>query len=526
MSLLNIVIPFDSNLHSIKHLNDTINSIPKSKDINTIVVSTNDLDQNINYIKVDFKNIFSAYNIATSTIKEGYVLYIVPGDMISLNESRLLSLINKDYNIIQFNHNRKKPDGSIYHLSKLDTKDRIIDGNKNIPNNMGCVYDKLYKVSFLKENKIKFNNHINTSLIFNYTCLDKSNFLFINLIAITHLIGCDTGILDNTESKENKLIKGLLSSEKTIIAKNISEKYKRNQDSIYYSHIDFVFPYVTSDDPAWQQLYKAALTGTETDWSAGIERFRDNGMLKYLFRSLEKNMPWINQVHMIVMSDSQVPSWLDRSKVDIIYHNEFLPNNLLPTFNSSTIETFLPLLPRVSNTFIYSNDDLIPFKALSPEFFFNYGKPIYSIQLGDFRPTAPGDVLRRKDYNLIMNTNENRIVITQHGPLVYKKAWIKECYNKYEDILIKSCSKFREDQNYNQYLYAFYQMMKKNIINSEKKIKSYIARTNKISTIIAEDFKKNDFVCINDDNNTSKQDWDKIISKIDAIFPNKSKYEK
>jgi hypothetical protein len=69
-------------------------------------------------------------------------------------------------------------------------------------------------------------------------------------------------------------------------------------------------------------------------------------------------------------------------------------------------------------------------------------------------------------------------------------------------------------------------MMKKNIINSEKKIKSYIARTNKISTIIAEDFKKYDFVCINDDNNTSKQDWDKIISKIDAIFPNKSKYEK
>lgn len=523
MSFINIVIPFNKDSHSLAELDKTLQSIPKSNLFKYIVITTSKLREDINYIKSDFKNIYSAYNIITKILSDGYVLYLVPGDII--NGNNLLSLINEKYNIIQFNHNRKKKTGEIYHLSKFDIGNTIFDGISNLPPNMNCVYDKLYKVSFLKENNIKFLNHVNSGLIFNYTCLDKSTFAYKDIISLTHLIGTDVGNLDNSPITENNLIKTLYKSDKIQIAKALEEVYNKNQEDIYYGSIDFVFPYVTSDDPNWQKIYKESLTGRETDWSAGIERFRDNGLLKYLFRSLEKNMPWINKVHMIVMSDSQVPKWLDRSKVDIIYHKEFIPNNLLPSFNSSAIETFLPLLPRVSNTFIYSNDDLVAFDKLTPEYFFNKGKPKYSINIGNIRPAAPGDPVRKNAYNLIMNTNKERIIITQHGPLVYKKAWIKECYDKYKDILVKSCSTFREDYNYNQYVYAFYQMMEKSIVNTELRIKSFIARPDRIASILEEDFKNYDFVCINDSNMTAQQEWNKIIEKIDKIFPDKSKYE-
>ena len=525
MTIINVITPFDESLHSLGDLNNTLSSIPKSEYIKSTVISKTDLNININYIKADFNNIFSAYNKATAKIKQGYILYLVPGDVINVSEYNLLSLINENYNIIQFNHDRKKPNGEIYHLNKLDSYDTVFDGETTLPNNLNCVYDKLYKVEFLRNNNIKFKNHVNSSAIFNYTCLSKSSFLYKNIITLTHKIGCNVGTLNNTAQSENILIKEILGTNKELLKKTLQDIYKKNQDIIYYGAIDFVFPYVTSDDEFWQKLYKDALTGTETDWATGIERFRDNGMLKYVFRSIEAHMPWINKVHMIVMSDSQVPKWLDRSKVDIIYHREFIPSNLLPSFNSSAIETFLPLLPRVSNTFIYSNDDLVAFDKLTPEYFFNKGKPKYSINIGNIRPAAPGDPIRKNAYNLIMNTNKERIIITQHGPLVYKKAWIKECYDKYKDILVKSCSTFREDYNYNQYVYAFYQMMEKSIVNTELRIKSFIAKPDRIAGILEEDFKNYDFVCINDSNITAQQEWNKIIEKIDKIFPDKSKYE-
>lgn len=526
MSIINIVTPFDESIHSIVDLNNTLASIPKSEYIKSIVITKTDLSININYIKADFTNIFSAYNKATAKIKQGYVLYLVPGDIINVSDYNLLSLINENYNIIQFNHDRKKPNGEIYHLNKLDSYDTVFDGETILPNNLSCVYDKLYKVEFLKNNGIKFKNHINSSDIFNYTCLSKASFLYKNIIILTHKIGCNIGVLNNTAQSENILIKEILNTNKDLLKKTLQGIYKKNQDIIYYGAIDFVFPYVTSDDKVWQDLYKKALTGTETDWAAGIERFRDSGMLKYVFRSIETHMPWINKVHMIVMSDSQVPKWINRKNVDIITHDEFIPKELLPTFNSCTIDMFLSKLPRVSNNIIFSNDDLITFKDLSPTYFFEGPNPSYNINLRNYKKTAPGDITRLNVYNLIMGKDQNnRVVTTQHGTISYRMDWLKECYSKYEDKILKSCSKFREHKNYNQYLYAFYQMFEKTICNTSKDIISYTVKNAQVNKILKDDFTSHDFICINDDNSALKESWDEIIEKIDKLLPAKSKYE-
>ena len=134
--------------------------------------------------------------------------------------------------------------------------------------------------------------------------------------------------------------------------------------------IDYVFPYVNSNDSYWKHLYNISLSGKESQFVAGIQRFRDNGLLKYLFRSLEKYLPWVNQVHMIVMCDSQVPDWINREKVHLIYHSDFIPKKYLPAFSSNLIETFLPFLPLVEEKFIFGNDDYYHADLYQRNFFF------------------------------------------------------------------------------------------------------------------------------------------------------------
>ena len=85
--------------------------------------------------------------------------------------------------------------------------------------------------------------------------------------------------------------------------------------------------------------------------------FKDFGLLKYLFKSLEKYLPWINKLHMIVMSDSQVPKWINRENVNIIYHSDFIPKKYLPTFSSHTIELNLHRIKTLSENFVFFNDD-------------------------------------------------------------------------------------------------------------------------------------------------------------------------
>lgn len=278
------------------------------------------------------------------------------------------------------------------------------------------------------------------------------------------------------------------------------------------------------EDKVWQEQYKKYKGLSDDEWACGPERFRDNDTLKYVLRSIDKHMPWINKLHIIVASESQIPNWINRKEVDFILHNEFIPEINLPTFNSGTIETFLPLAPRITNNFIYSNDDLICFRDLLPQDFFNKGRPKYSINLRDYNYKFPGDKLRRQAYSLILGS-QDRVVQTQHGPTVFKKKWIKECYDKYKNILNDSTSKFREDKNYNQYLYAFYQMMIKAIDNSQLNIKSFYLSPENYGKILETNFSEFDFACFNDSNDTDENYWDLIRIRLNKLFPNKCKYE-
>ena len=52
-------------------------------------------------------------------------------------------------------------------------------------------------------------------------------------------------------------------------------------------------------------------------------------------------MSFIRTVHLVVSNIEQVPEWLDQSKVHVVLHKDIIPEDLLPTFNSTTIEMYL-----------------------------------------------------------------------------------------------------------------------------------------------------------------------------------------
>ena len=61
--------------------------------------------------------------------------------------------------------------------------------------------------------------------------------------------------------------------------------------------IDIVIPWVDGNDLEWQKERNKYAGKGPDDYAE--YRYRDMGLLKYLFRGIEKNMPWVNKVYFV-----------------------------------------------------------------------------------------------------------------------------------------------------------------------------------------------------------------------------------
>lgn len=101
-------------------------------------------------------------------------------------------------------------------------------------------------------------------------------------------------------------------------------------------------------------------------------------ILRYGLRSLERHAPWVNRVFLFTCRP-QVPAWLDiaHPRLSVIHHDEVIPAGLLPTFNSFAIISHLHLIPGLSDTFLYLEDDMLFLKDVSvSDFLAEDGRPL------------------------------------------------------------------------------------------------------------------------------------------------------
>lgn len=139
--------------------------------------------------------------------------------------------------------------------------------------------------------------------------------------------------------------------------------------------IDIVLTWVNNSDPQWLKDYYS-FKKKDNSKTSGQQRFEDLDLLQFIFRGIEKFMPWIRKIHLVTAD--QVPPWLnlDHPKLNLVSHKQIFPDNsYLPTFNSNAIEMCFCNISDLSEKFIYFNDDMFVINPLNKKRFFDKNLP-------------------------------------------------------------------------------------------------------------------------------------------------------
>lgn len=193
----------------------------------------------------------------------------------------------------------------------------------------------------------------------------------------------------------------------------------------YDFDVDIVYTYVDPIDPVLQDQFNSRLLQSlpNMTWKSRMakdaitpERFRDWGELKYSLRSISMYAKWVRKIFLVISSGSQVPKWIaTNEKVAIVRHQDLIPNENLPTFNSFAIECYLHQITGLSEHFLYLNDDMF-FGApvYKSTFFTSQGRPKVNFQYTwrKMDSTNPKDDPMQKD----------NWGTAKHGPYVYNTA--------------------------------------------------------------------------------------------------------
>ena len=149
--------------------------------------------------------------------------------------------------------------------------------------------------------------------------------------------------------------------------------------------IDFVITWVDENDPKWKEekrRYESMETKkTRTDDANADCRYRDDGLLRYWFRSVEKFAPWFNQIHFVTCG--QKPEWLNTAhpKLHCVNHADYIPPQYLPTFSARAILLNLHRLEGLSEHFVCFDDDILLLQPIKSDYFFRNGLPVLDADL-------------------------------------------------------------------------------------------------------------------------------------------------
>lgn len=156
---------------------------------------------------------------------------------------------------------------------------------------------------------------------------------------------------------------------------------------------------------------------------------------------------------------SQIPNCVKNRNVKIIYHSDFLPDNLKPyVFTSNAIESFLGKM-NLPEKFVWLNDDIIFTKPVLPsDFFTDDDIPKYLISFIEPKQLW-SDPWVLSCYNLIFpGCAYPKRFLSLHGPTPMRRSWCEEMYKKHEKSILHSIGSIikREQGQINQYAYSIY----------------------------------------------------------------------
>ena len=292
--------------------------------------------------------------------------------------------------------------------------------------------------------------------------------------------------------------------------------------------MDIVITYVDGNDPVWKQDYEKY-----TNIPVMEKRFRDWGTLKYLLRGIQVNMPFIRNVYLVVSHISQVPQWADSENLKIVLHKDIIPEEYLPTFNSTTIEMFLHRIEGLDEEFIYFNDDIFPVKPLAAGDFFKDGKAVTGMSKHIFTGSMykghvkKSDVFARRALGL---SKSMVFVRPQHASIPVLKSESHKVFDSQKSSVQESLTRVRTEGNVNMTLFLSYMYHQGLVVNKRQSCRHIsLAATTPAklhASIMTPDRK---MLCINDvklGDKRYEEFRNVMIEAFEACFPLKSRFEK
>lgn len=327
--------------------------------------------------------------------------------------------------------------------------------------------------------------------------------------------------------------------------------------------IDFVITWVDMNNPEWQAEF-AKYSNNKSNTKNGVSeaRFRDYGLLKYWFRGVEKFAPWVRKIHFV--TTGQTPEWLDTSnpRIHLVRHEDFIPKQFLPTFNSVVIERYMHRIEGLADHFVYFNDDFYIINHIGTDRFFLNGLP-RDISVFQYNPSWSQWYVRIKNNIRIINRHfDKRQVMklhhdkwfhksygskaiwnyllkpygkfitlrTPHNAQPYLKSTFDEVWSVAEKELTEtSVNKFRALNDYTPELFRTWQICKGNFepYNTYRDTKMFPLFIKSEQAVKAISEQKYSLVCLND--HKGIKEYDKVMENLKNAFhkilPEKSGFE-
>ena len=339
--------------------------------------------------------------------------------------------------------------------------------------------------------------------------------------------------------------------------------------------IDFVVTWVDGSDGEWlaeKRKYLDVASSSASSLAGGEAnadcRYRDCGLLKYWFRSVEKFAPWAGRVFFVTCG--QKPDWLDESnpKLRLVNHADYIPQEYLPTFHSDTIELNLHRIPDLSERFVLFNDDMFLLRPSTPDQFFRGGIPVLACDLGIPRwlgcsmasriVVNNGGILAksmdvvgliRRNILKFVNVRElglaraaknlasfavNRMFIPGtfgHIPLPHLKSTFEEIWRAQPGIMDKtSRSRFRINDGVSHWLASAWNMVKGDFVplNEKRRGETVLlddSNIGRVCDLISSQAHLQ--LCINDSERISDiaDCYKRVAAAFESILPEKSSFE-
>lgn len=240
-------------------------------------------------------------------------------------------------------------------------------------------------------------------------------------------------------------------------------------------------------------------------------RIRDMNTMRPTINGILKNLTWIRYIWLIVYDEEQIPKdWdeLKNEKIKFVFHNDIIPAEFLPNFNSMLTEAYFHKIPDLAEFVLFMNDDMIFTKPVPKTYYVRNGKTVHRkkslmVRKNCFRNTYQKIINSTCD--LIQTITKQRVMSDDfHMPCILKKSLLEFVWKKYNKALYNSFtnSKIRKEKNISivTLLLTLEEVYNMCTYSNDTTIKTKPIWLNDTTTsdIIIEALNNNHIVCLND----------------------------